>query len=80
MAITTTAPRHTNPPRRSAANDEQNATTHPTSKRKAVTANDKVEMLNPRGAKSKDNNDKITKSHCRMRGNKAQKNDNEHAK
>jgi len=63
MAITTTAPRHTNPPRRSAANDEQEATTHPASKRKAVTANDK-----------------ITKSQCRMRGNKAQKNDNEHAK
>ena len=80
MAITTTAPRHTNPPWCSAAKDKQNATTCPTSKRKAETDNNKVKMLNPRGAKSKDDNDKITKSHSRTRGNKAQKNDTKHAK
>jgi hypothetical protein len=78
MAITTTAPRHTNPPRHSAANDERNATTRPTLKRKAETNDNKVETLNPRGAKVDD--DKITKSHSRTKGKKSQKNNTEHAK
>lgn len=79
MAITTTAPKHTNPPRRSVANNEENATTHSTSKRKAETGdNDKVETLSPTGAK--DDDDKITTICSRTRGNKSQKIDTERAK
>ena len=79
MAITTTAPRNTTPARRSAANDEIYATTRSTLKRKANTDDDKVKTLKPRGAKSKDNNDKITKIPSHARGNKAQKNRTEDA-
>jgi hypothetical protein len=51
MAITHT-PRGTDPPRRSAANDEQEkATTHPASKRKPKDDDRRVEKLNPSDAK-----------------------------
>ena len=61
MAITHT-PRGTDPPWRSAANDEQEkATTHPASKRKPEANDRRVEKLNPSDAKVDDSN--ITKSH-----------------
>ena len=73
MAITTTGPWHTNPPRCTAVNGEQNATKRPTLKRKAETDDNKAETLNPKSATSKDGDDKISKSHSCTRANKSKK-------
>ncbi len=68
MATTTTSPRGTNPPQCSGVNDEQEkATTHLTSKRKAEADERRVKKVNPSDATV--DNDKIN----RTRGNKSQK-------
>ena len=62
MARTFSSPRGTDPPRRSAANDElEKATTHPASKRKPKADDRRVKKLNPSDAKVDDRH--ISKSH-----------------